>query len=689
MSVRRRLRALAGMTLAAVGVLVVSTRGEGVTTRTFTLSSASDLAAGTLDRVSVRSDGTVVMGAELARVAPTDAVGSVWSLLDLGDGAVLAGTGTDGRVYRVSGGSATLYAQTDAVVVTSLTRGDDGSVYAGTLPDGKLYRLVAPVAGRPQPPVLVAELPGVQHIWAVAWDATRRAVLCATGPDGKLFAVDPRGAAGSNATVLFDSDEAHLYSLALGPSAAPGGRTVYFGSGGGRAVVYALRGTEARVVARLAGDEVKSLVVQGDALWAASNEFTEPPEAPRRTATSGRLPSPGGPSSARPRPGKGRVYRIAPSGLADARYFNAESHITALEWDARAGEMLAALGAGGRVVALADDRTSRVAFDLDEGAVTALALTGRGRLLGTADTGVFYTLREGVPSGATWHSRVLDGMVPCRWGVLRWRGDGALDWETRSGNSELPDATWSVWQGLDAEGTVLSPQARYLQVRARFGRGADAALRAVTVFYLPENQRAVLTEVTAAAPETKAGDTPRPNALRLAWKVENPDGDTLRYRLRYRGESERAWRPILRNQDFVTGTSHEWSIEGLPEGWYRVEVEASDEASNPDDGVERDRRLSAPVLVDTVAPVVRVSVTGGVVSGEVEDGASALTRLELSLDGGEWRPLRVADGVLDGRRERFSLRLAATARTAGEHSVAVRAADEAGNVGSDSARWRE
>jgi hypothetical protein len=167
-----------------------------VTTRTFTLSSASDLAAGTLDRVSVRSDGTVVMGAELARVAPTDAVGSVWSLLDLGDGAVLAGTGTDGRVYRVSGGSATLYAQTDAVVVTSLTRGDDGSVYAGTLPDGKLYRLVAPVAGRPQPPVLVAELPGVQHIWAVAWDATRRAVLCATGPDGKLFAVDPRGRRG-------------------------------------------------------------------------------------------------------------------------------------------------------------------------------------------------------------------------------------------------------------------------------------------------------------------------------------------------------------------------------------------------------------------------------------------------------------------------------------------------------------
>jgi len=679
---------LAGITLAAVGVLVAST-GQGVTTRTFSLHTATELSAGTLDRVSVRSDGMVVLGSELTRIAPTEAIGSVWSLLDLDDGSVLAGTGIDGRVYRIAAGQVSLYAQTDAVVVTSLARADDGSVYAGTLPDGKVYRLVAPANGRAQAPVVVAELPGVQHIWAVVWDASRRALLCATGPEGKLFAVDPRGASGSNATVLFDSDEAHLYSLALGAARTGGGRTVFFGSGGGRAVVYSLDGTQTRVVARLVGDEVKSLLVQGDALWAASNEFVEPPEAPRRTSTSGRLPSPGGPSTARPRPGKGRVYRIAPSGLADAWYFNAESHITALAWDGRTREVWAGLGVSGRVVAVAEDRTSRVAIDLDEGAVTALGLGGRAPMLGTADTGVFYTVQAGVPSGATWHSKVLDGSVPCRWGQLRWRGEGALDWETRSGNSELADATWSVWQGLNAEGVIQSPQSRYLQVRARFGRGADAALRAVTVFYLPENQRPVLTEVTAALPETKTGDAPRPNALRLAWKVENPDGDTLRYRLRYRGEAERSWRPILRNQEFVTGTTHDWFTDGLPEGWYRVEVEASDEASNPDDGVERDRRLSAPVLVDNAAPVVRVTVQNGRLTGEVEDGASALTRLEVAVDGGEWRPLRVADGVLDGRRERVELVLAPAARTPGEHSAAVRAYDEAGNLGSGSARWRE
>ena len=57
-----------------------------------------------------------------------------------------------------------------------------------------------------------------------------------------------------------------------------------------------------------------------------------------------------------------------------------------------------------------------------------------------------------------------------------------------------------------------------MQVRARFGRAADTAIRAVTVYYLPENQRAVVTDVTAAAPETKAGDARPPAAEMLPWR---------------------------------------------------------------------------------------------------------------------------------------------------------------------------
>jgi hypothetical protein len=196
---RRVWLAFAG--LAAGTVMAFALEGEGVATRSTTLDTLSELSAGVLDRVAVTSDGTVVPGEEVARISPPEPVGSVWSLLELPDGAVLAGTGVEGRVYRIENGRASRYAETGAVVVTALTRGDDGAVYAATLPDGRVYRLVAPRGEALQPPVLVAELPGVQHVWSVLWDARRHVLLCATGPEGKLFAVDPRRPSAEAATV--------------------------------------------------------------------------------------------------------------------------------------------------------------------------------------------------------------------------------------------------------------------------------------------------------------------------------------------------------------------------------------------------------------------------------------------------------------------------------------------------------
>jgi len=130
-----------------------------------------------------------------------------------------------------------------------------------------------------------------------------------------------------------------------------------------------------------------------------------------------------------------------------------------------------------------------------------------------------------------------------------------------------------------------------------------------------------------------------------------------------------------------------WTTEGMPEGWYRVEVEASDEVDNPEDLVTRDRRVSDPVLVDSTAPVVTVRVEAGRLRGEVRDGASAVLSLALSVDGGEFRPVRCADGVLDERGEDVDLALPA-GLAGGDHVLALRARDEAGNLGVGSVRMR-
>ena len=165
---------LAALALGGLGVGVcalLSLPAQAVNTRSFSLDSAADLVGGELDRVAVIDDGSVVLGVDTERMAPPDQVGSVWSMLDLGDGSV----------------------------------------------------------------------------------------LCATGPEGKLFAVDP-SAAGNNATVLFDAEQEHLTAMTLGPE-----NEVVLGSSGGAAVLYGVRGPgRARVIARLTGDEVKGVVVAGD-----------------------------------------------------------------------------------------------------------------------------------------------------------------------------------------------------------------------------------------------------------------------------------------------------------------------------------------------------------------------------------------------------------------------------------------
>ncbi|MEI8254950.1 MAG: hypothetical protein WCJ30_04685, partial [Deltaproteobacteria bacterium] len=673
---RRALFALAGGTLVATALVAVAPRsGNAVSTRTFVLDSATDLSAGPLDRVAVTSDGQVVLGADIQRAVLEPTAQSVWSLLDLGNGSALAGSGVDGRVYQVTGTRATLYAETGATVVTSLARAEDGTVYAGTFPDEKIFRLRPPQNGHPQTPELLVQLPGTSYVWALAWDRARHVLLAGTGADGKLYSVDAAG----HASVVFDSDESHLDAIAI---AADG--TVYVGAGGGHAVLYAVRAGQARAVARFTGDEVKSIVIAGTDVYVAANEFTEPPEPPRRIGNAAaRGPVPGGPVAPRPRAGRGSVYRVNPAGVTERVYNNADSHVTALEWDAAAHEIYAALGVGGRIVAIAADRTSRVAFDVDETQVLALDLTGSAHMFATADTGALYTATTARPTGATWTSRVLDATTVSRWGAVRWRGAGTLTWEARSGNADPPDSTWNSWSAVDGDSVVRAPAARYLQIRARWAGTGVSVLRAVTAYYLPTNQRAVLTDVSA---ETKSGD-PRPQAVKIGWKVDNPDSDALRYRVRFRGDAEQNWRSVLRIGEYVTTTSYDWSIDGLPEGYYRVQIEASDEAVNPEGDAQRDVRVSEPVLVDNTAPRVVVRVVGGVARGEAVDGVSAITRVELAVDSLDWRPMRAVDGVFDEPSESFEAVLPMFG-DGGEHVVSVRATDEAGNLGIASAAFR-
>jgi hypothetical protein len=167
----------------------------------------------------------------------------------------------------------------------------------------------------------------------------------------------------------------------------------------------------------------------------------------------------------------------------------------------------------------------------------------------------------------------------------------------------------------------------------------------------------------------------------VIWSAEDPNGDQLAYEVALRQVGEPEFRVLVRDHRFPgyamdTGT--------LPDGAYEVRVVASDAPSNAPGHALRSERVAGPFRVDHRPPeVLDLGVTRGegrklLVTGRTEDGASPIRTLEISWDGGAWRPLTPADGFLDSRAETFHAEIALEGEEMGSW-VAVRAIDAAGN----------
>lgn len=667
---RRHLFRTIGCSLFA---LFLASGASAVGTRTFELRSLDQLSGGELEGTSIDSRGRIHAGFRLGSL-PLDQASSVFAALPLADGSVLLGTGSEGRILRVASGRVGTFVETGQIAVTSLAHAFGDTIVAGTLPEGRILRI-----DRNGNASTLADLPGAEGIWALAYDRRNDALFAATGPEGKIFRIDAQG----QAQVYFDSDEPHIVSLALA-----GDGTLYAGSSG-NALLYRLTGPgRASVVMDFPGNDVKALALGSDgSLYAISNEYAEPPDVPKRS------PSTASPVNlARPKPGKGTLTRIDPQGRPERLLYRTDTHFVSLALDEND---LPHVGTGveGRIYAVDDALTTMLVADTRERQVGAMVLTGRSRFVATSDPPVFHEILGYGGSEAVWTSRVLDAGLRAHFGKIRWHATGPVEISTRTGNTEAPDKTWSDWSApLSAPGQIKSPSARYIQVRARFARDPNATISEITLPFVTDNLRAVVTSIEAKpknAPSTPRSTTTLPSSgaeppspstvLKLSWKVSNPDGDALRYRLAYKLEGQNVWRDITTADEVVTKTEYDWETAGLPEGLYRVRVEASDERANPPDRTLRHALESGIVIVDNTPPVFRqLAVQGRRLRGEVVDGVGPIARIDISLDGRNWQPLHPDDLVFDEASESFDVDLSSWAGP-GSHIAAVRAFDAAGN----------
>jgi hypothetical protein len=487
--------------------------------------------------------------------------------------------------------------------------------------------------------------------------------------------------------VHYRSTETHLVSVAVADNG-----DVYAGSSG-KGQLFKITGPgRATVLATLPGEEVKAIAVaKGGVVWAIANEYGEVPDPPKRSAAAGRIPA--GPNQQpRTKPGKGQLHRFDAQGRPERMMKHDDTHYMALALDEQ-GQAYVGTGANGRVYTVDDAHTVTLVADTDERQASAIAIVGGKGYVATSDPPVFRRILGRGGADAVWTSKVLDAGLRAKFGTLSWRSSGALELSTRTGNSATPDGTWTAWSAPVAQAAAIaSAPGRYVQVRARWSRDPNAILNEVSIPFITDNVRPVVVEVNAqpkAAPTKEptsgipasGGEPPkRDSVVKVTWKVENPDSDPLRYRVAFKKEGQAQWRDALKSDEVHTKTELDWDTAALPEGKYRVRVEASDETANPPDQVQRHALESETVLVDNTPPRIdNLALAGRRLRARVVDGTSPIARVELAVDGKlEWRPLAASDGIFDTPDEGIDADVSAVVAP-GSHIVVVRAFDAAGN----------
>jgi hypothetical protein len=210
-------------------------------------------------------------------------------------------------------------------------------------------------------------------------------------------------------------------------------------------------------------------------------------------------------------------------------------------------------------------------------------------------------------------------------------------------------------------------------------------------YYVPQNEATEVQDVTIE-PATKESlptlkdlaAKARSPVLKLKWKVENPDSDDTFYTLEARRDGEANWRPLSTGKTPLTATTWEWNTETYPDGWYKLRVTASDAAANSPDRALTSSHTSTMFAIDNTRPTIdSLTIKYPKASARAGDGLSTIAEMAFSVDDGPWQLGTTGDGLFDDLSEDLRIDLP-TGLARGTHTLAVRVADAAGNVGSTS-----
>ena len=666
--VRRPGLAWVAAAMCAWVVLLPAAQVRAVQAKTWVHAAEGDFSSGKFDKSLVTSRGQVMLSRAVSDILKDrEDVEYINAIAQAADGAIYAGTGPAGMVFKIEGDKAEVWFNTPAANILSLLVGRGNLLYAGAGgKKGQIHQITGKDKG-----VVVFEQEDVHYVWAMA-EGPKGQIYAATGPKGQLFEVMP----GAETKEIYKSKkEKNLLSLAIDPKG-----TLYAGSDK-NGLVYRIDPNKGEVVVLYDANEaeISVILLDGDGnVYAATADASQArpqasagrkePVAGRpvskpasnpgtttrptsglgtrpagskasgRSATrpgkssSGRRPS-GRPTggSGQPNGGGNAVYQIDPTGYV-TEVFRKPVVVLCMAWDA--DKLLIGTGNEGRIyqVDIRNEVEACIA-KLEPKQVLSLLRLEKGSIVaGTANAGQIHELAKGFAKEGTLIVKELDAKQLARWGRVRWRGSVAQDtsvtFATRSGNvSDAEDDTWSPWSaeivGKPGESFQIPSPAnkRFLQYRITLksvdGKASSRVDRLV-LSYVTANRPPKVSSFSVGMPKGGTADgPPRPpgggRAKPIIPGLLPQDKQPLTWKAQDpngdRLEYEVSYRaaaagPWIAIKDKIKETKYTWDSKTVADGWYELKIRASDKPGNPPDLAEYDERISDPVLVDNTRPDV-------------------------------------------------------------------------------------
>ncbi|HUP65539.1 MAG TPA: hypothetical protein VM557_09680 [Thermoanaerobaculia bacterium] len=539
----------------------------------------------------------------------------IWSLVSMPDGSVVAGTGTEGRIWKISawGEGAVLFDAPEAHI-RSIAQAN-GRLIAGGAGEGRIYEIDPSGKGRA---LFDSNLTEISSIWidtdGTGWAAAVSSVLPPAAPPKPEPAKqppapqDPAAPAAApppppppvvTAEVSFSFEQP-------GTGAAGGSSELYRIENDG--FVQSVRKFEREMIYALAGAPDGSLLIGTGPL--------------------------------------GRIYRLRDGELALLTSLP-EKQVVSLRSEGT--DLVATTTNAGAVYRLTGGNAGAIEYRSTVKDAGRYSRFGQFILEGKRTDGVKSYFRSGNTSSpdSTWSDWVLSS-DPRR-------------------TISAPPARYLQWKltadSLPADFVIDSMSAAYLNRNVApvvenltvaepgvvFVSGAFPSSPQVLEATNPD-EYGIFSSLDNPANRNEQGKRLFRKGYRtISWKASDPNGDPLRSSVYFRAKGTTPW---LRLRENLEENQLNFDTSQLPDGIYEVRVVVTDEMENPEEPLTATRE-GVEFTVDNTPPVIRTTRQGGEIVVVVEDAASPLIRAEYAIDAEKWNRVSPVDGMTDSLREEF------------------------------------